>query len=238
MATRNTQREGDEVAARELALYARNHSLLNAQRAQPIIRALALKLRKGTYDPAKAVVAWGYLAEAAAREFSDGRDWSRMFDAPTRRLAARELADYYDEAVREAAQLGPMTRDRRGVVKQNPAKPRTFLITSTMRDGREVRQREPYEFSLTVYLDNRALKLVCHADEFGHPRLSDPESGFKFADVGRYRSALSGVSLRERARDAANSRVAQLKAAGKDRFAWSIIERARERAATLPIVEV
>lgn len=118
----------DENAARKLFLYAANHPLLYAQRARPIIRALALKVRRGQYDAAKALPAWERYAAAAAqeysREYSDGRDGLRMFDAPTRRAVAAMLEAKYENEAHDAAALGPMTRNARGVVKQNPAKKR------------------------------------------------------------------------------------------------------------------
>ncbi len=94
--------EVDEIAARELAIYTTNDGQLYRQQAQPIILNLAKKIIKGVYDPQLALKLWGYLAEAGAkgyvREFGSRDDkWFEMFPASTRRAAAEEIAEHYQE---------------------------------------------------------------------------------------------------------------------------------------------
>lgn len=131
--------------------------------------------------------------------------------------------------------LGRMTVGRDGTVRQNPAKPRTFLVTRTdSKTGEEFRRPESYLFKFTVYLDNRALQLVAHTDEFNHLIVSDPESGMRFTPAATF-YAHGMLSDREAAKDAAEKRVAQLTAAGKARYAWERINQARAAVAALPV---
>lgn len=96
----------DMASARELALYAENEFSLYQSRALPIIANLARKKRRGIYDDGKAIKAWLYLADDAAKKYAkeysveDGRP---IFDLATRWEAARELRDHYAEAVSEKA---------------------------------------------------------------------------------------------------------------------------------------
>jgi hypothetical protein len=100
---------GDQIAARELALFTENDVDLYTRQARYIIVNLARKKKRGVYDAKKAVKLWMYLADAAAQKYT------KMFDAPTygssygiftpatRRLAAIDLADSYAEELRETA---------------------------------------------------------------------------------------------------------------------------------------
>lgn len=92
----NPTSELDEVASRELLLYANNDGELYDRLKLPIIRNLLKKMKKGTYNPSLAPKAWLPLLEQAAKryskDYSDGSDWSRIFSAATRRHAAQEMA--------------------------------------------------------------------------------------------------------------------------------------------------
>ena len=97
-------KQPDLIAARELALFAENDGGLYQRRALPIIANLARKIAAGTFDGAKAVTLWGYLADDAAKEYV--RQFSPMtpFDKATRRAAAILLGDGYADAVAESAE--------------------------------------------------------------------------------------------------------------------------------------
>jgi hypothetical protein len=92
--------EPDETATQELLLYAENTGELYNQR-KSIIANLTKKIDKGTYDSAKAPKIWEYWLEAAAkryqREFGSG---SPIFDAATRRHAAKQMAEQEEAAIK------------------------------------------------------------------------------------------------------------------------------------------
>ena len=103
--------KADSVAAHELALYTLNTGNLYTQQAQPIIRNLAKKIKAGKYDPSKALILWGHLAERGAREYgreygSTVGDWKMLFPPVTRKLAAKELAEHYEEELRDTVAKG------------------------------------------------------------------------------------------------------------------------------------
>lgn len=98
--------EADETAARELSLYIENeYDLIGAPNSQgkAIEKNLLAKIRNGTFDLAKSELAWMYLMETGAKKYakemgSGEREWSRMFNKPTRELVAHEFATtFYDE---------------------------------------------------------------------------------------------------------------------------------------------
>jgi hypothetical protein len=99
----------DHAAADELRLFAENTGELYNQKLA-ILHNLAKKMHAGKYDPSKAPKLWGYWVEAAAkryvRENSPGAQWSRMFDAATRRHVAAELAKEYEARLRMEMQTG------------------------------------------------------------------------------------------------------------------------------------
>jgi hypothetical protein len=89
--------QGDPVAARELVLYAVNDGRIYPMR-QNVEEGLRKKLAKGRFDAAKAPQAYAAWLETAAKQYnrefgSPGVSWHRVFDAPTRRLAAQEMVD-------------------------------------------------------------------------------------------------------------------------------------------------
>lgn len=96
----------DHVSARELALFAANDYDLYRRQTLPIIANLKRKIKRGVYDPSKALKLWGYLAESAAKDYTKqfctaGEKWFEMFPPDTRREAASQIARYYDDAVNE-----------------------------------------------------------------------------------------------------------------------------------------
>lgn len=95
----------DAEAARELVLYADNTSRVYFNSILPTIENLRRKVKRGTYDKQKAVKAFGYVAEYAAkeyaREFATPEQWHVIFNAATRRAAAAELLETNTEQIVE-----------------------------------------------------------------------------------------------------------------------------------------
>lgn len=95
--------EADETAADELVLYLDNERDLYEQK-RAIAANMLRKMERGAYDHQRAPDAWMYVVENAARkyakEFAVARDWSAIFNVPTRALAAKQLADRYRDNVK------------------------------------------------------------------------------------------------------------------------------------------
>jgi hypothetical protein len=95
---------------RELSLYIENNGDLYRRQTIPIIKNLQRKIAKGVYNPAKALILWKHLADSGARLYAKefggpGDKWSQMFSVADRKEVAKELADRYEEHVKEK----PMT---------------------------------------------------------------------------------------------------------------------------------
>ena len=91
----------DEDAAEELQLYIVNDADLYRQQHVPIHKNLATKKVRSQYDHDLAVKAFGYLVEAGAKKYasehgSPGQPWNKMFDVPTRKLVAEDLARTFE----------------------------------------------------------------------------------------------------------------------------------------------
>lgn len=96
----------DRDAARELELYTENASAIYERCTMPTVENLRKKYARGQYDKTKAVKAWEYVAEAAAkmyaREFASPSAWYVIFNAATRRAVAEYLEDvYFCEYIKE-----------------------------------------------------------------------------------------------------------------------------------------
>jgi hypothetical protein len=93
--------EVDEHAATELQMYADNDSRLYHSSFIPIVKNLANKAAKGEYDSARAVDAFMYLADAAAKKYvaefgSRGDRIDSVFNHATRRAVAAEWAKTFE----------------------------------------------------------------------------------------------------------------------------------------------
>lgn len=99
----------DEVAVRELVLYAENDGDLYRQSALPIIANLQRKVKKGTYDPELAIKLWRYHADRAAKKYTQEHDGE--FSPATRTAAAKEFRDGYDEEVQSVLGESSMTEE-------------------------------------------------------------------------------------------------------------------------------
>lgn len=93
----------EDSALRELLLYIENDGQLYRQHTTPIIKNLARKKLKGTYDTDLAAKLYKYLADDGAkkyaRDFANANEWNRIFSVAVRKKAAEELRDYYDDEV-------------------------------------------------------------------------------------------------------------------------------------------
>lgn len=87
----------DYEAARELHLYAMNDGETYRQSLTPIMDNMDGKRQRGIFDAEKAVKAFEYAAEYAARRYCRefGGAWCGVFNAATRRAAAALLLDDY-----------------------------------------------------------------------------------------------------------------------------------------------
>lgn len=85
--------------SRELTLYATNDGRLYDYRIVPVVRNLAKKFAKGTFDADKAIDAFYPVATEAARmyclEFARLEDAPQIFDVTARFTAGADMLDYY-----------------------------------------------------------------------------------------------------------------------------------------------
>lgn len=95
----------DYEAARELTLYSENTRKVYDLSVQ-VVENLRKKFQKGIYNAEKAVKAFEHVTEYAAkeyiREFSEPSEWHIVFNAATRREAARKLLEGYTEEIIES----------------------------------------------------------------------------------------------------------------------------------------
>lgn len=96
----------DMAAAQELELYTENTREIYDRYTMPTVRNLTRKYKAGKYDAEKAVTAWGYVVEAAAKmyakEFASPSAWHVIFNAATRREVAKSLERvYFEEYIKE-----------------------------------------------------------------------------------------------------------------------------------------
>lgn len=93
----------DHNAARELALYAANESSIFHSTITPALSNLSKKWKSGKYDSERACKLWERVAIVAAKryasEFSNPSQWYVIFNAATRREAAKELEKSFFEDV-------------------------------------------------------------------------------------------------------------------------------------------
>lgn len=101
----------NETNASTLAKYAIEHAAVKRELTRSVVNILAHHVRQGAYSEARALKAWGHVAEMAARHYvaqhgAPGDHWRGMFNEDTRRAACALLSDHYaDEIDRIAASL-------------------------------------------------------------------------------------------------------------------------------------
>jgi len=98
-----TLEEGvDEVAARELTLYIENDATIYRQRIQPIIKNLARKMKKGTYDPELAIKGFMYAVEHGIKSYNKEFGPGFKIDKVTKRKVAEDLRDNFMDEIEDA----------------------------------------------------------------------------------------------------------------------------------------
>jgi hypothetical protein len=105
MEERGAAAASDEDSVNELVLYIDNDGDLYRQQTTSIMKNLAKKILKGTYDSTKAVKLWQYLADSGAqkytKEFGNGGKTSfGVFTSADRKEVARELAKTFEASVK------------------------------------------------------------------------------------------------------------------------------------------
>jgi len=91
--------------ARELALYAENDGDLYRQSAEPVMRNLSKKFKKGVYDHELAAKLWKYHADRAAKSYGKehGNDDGFAIFSPSVR---REVAQYFADSWQSELEAG------------------------------------------------------------------------------------------------------------------------------------
>lgn len=91
------------IESRELTLYATNDGRLYDYWIVPIVRNLARKYSKGTFDADRAIDAFYPVATAAAKKYC--KEFARLEDVPSvfsvtdRFTTAADMVDYYMENI-------------------------------------------------------------------------------------------------------------------------------------------
>jgi len=91
----------NEDTVRELVLYIENDGDLYRQTTTPIMKNLAKKMLKGTYNHTLAVKGWTYLANAGAQKYikefgGSGNGSYGSFSPADRKAAAEEFAEAFE----------------------------------------------------------------------------------------------------------------------------------------------
>ncbi len=135
----------DGMNADELAMYIVNDGDLYRQNISMVIKNLAKKIKKGTYDPQKALKLWQYSAQWGAQKYTKefriaGTHGSYgMFSPSDRKDAAKQLAEHYEDELREAA--GTKSNPRRRSMKRRRSKAKKSRRSSTRRRTTSRRRR-------------------------------------------------------------------------------------------------
>ncbi len=103
------RRRNPSDEARELELFIVNDGDLYRQNIGPVVKNLAKKMAKGTYKHDLAVKLWLYTAGFGAQKYTkehggSGNGSYGSFSPADRKAVAKELADYYLDEVKEAAE--------------------------------------------------------------------------------------------------------------------------------------
>ena len=85
------------IEARELLLVATNKGKLYTSMIVPIVRNMARKMAKGTFDADKAIDAFYHVADAASKQYN--KDFGYLFTVTERFTAAKDMVDYYMENI-------------------------------------------------------------------------------------------------------------------------------------------
>lgn len=94
----------DNVAAEELFLYAINSGTIYTCSIKPLITNYRKKISKNQYDAEKAVRGFENIAKIAAMHYEKEfllKKYYTVFNAETRREAAKMMLEYFEDEIRE-----------------------------------------------------------------------------------------------------------------------------------------
>lgn len=143
----------DYALIQEIKLVAENDENLYRRQGRPIVENLAKKMAKGTFDAAKAVKLYEYLADSAVKDYSVSQFGKRtptltILSKPERQVLAQQLFESYADEIEYAAKeimaksgkkttrTNPSKRSRSAVVL-NPAKKRSYTVYCQV-DGQSI----------------------------------------------------------------------------------------------------
>ena len=94
----------DEIAARELFLFALNNELLYNMYVQPILKNFRRKIKEGTFNASLAPKAFDNCVRDAARLYcrkfgSPKQAYFEMFNAANCRETARMMYEYFEDEI-------------------------------------------------------------------------------------------------------------------------------------------
>lgn len=101
---RNMKTVCDNVAAEELFLYAINSSTIYSCSIKPLIANYRKKISKNQYDGEKAIKGFENIAKIAAMHYEKEfllKKYYTVFNAETRREAAKLILDYFEDEIME-----------------------------------------------------------------------------------------------------------------------------------------
>ena len=94
----------DNVAAKELFLYAVNNRTIYQSSIRPLIENYRRKIAKNQYDRVKAVKGFDNIAKIAAMHYEKEfllNKYYIVFNAATRREAAKMILEYFEDEIWE-----------------------------------------------------------------------------------------------------------------------------------------
>lgn len=94
----------NDIAARELFLYASNNQTLYNMYVQPILKSFRRKLNKGIFNKDLAPKAFDTCVKDAAMQYckefgSPNQKYHEMFNAATRRETARMMYEHFEDEI-------------------------------------------------------------------------------------------------------------------------------------------
>lgn len=141
--------ETDESLAIELCTFTENDGQIYRSQTQSILKNLATKKARGTYDRDKAVELFMYLAETGARAYAKDSGepesrWHEMFPVGVRKIAATRWRDEFEGeyALGNYDNMLPKKYQRQAPTKKKAARsPRSSRVDDSSHDGAELAQR-------------------------------------------------------------------------------------------------
>lgn len=173
------RRKNPETEIRELELYAENNEELYRQRIIPILNNLARKIKRGVYDPEKALVLWKYAADDAAKRYGKelgNNDGFKIFSPADRRAVAKELQMYYQEELENLVEK---------IIERNPATGFLLAVKNTASGQRAYYTGEEPEAFDSNKMRGKVYASAAHAQAAMRMLLRDKtlKRGWKYAVV-------------------------------------------------------